>query len=498
VGDEIPSAAERGQPFSLVANSTAILCSHAISLITGGSLAIYAIRSFSVEDYGRYSIALALTTLLSMFSEMGISTLAVREMSYRPDQERQLLGVALAAELVTSIAAVVLLVMLAIVLGYSATIVGLAAIGCLIVVFQGLQAALASPFQARRVLVYLASFGALNGIVAAAVGVPLIMAGAGPDGLMLALGMGYASTCLGAWIFLRRRLHLTPSWTGVVSRVWPFLLAAFPIAASGGIAIVYERIDLLLVSKLDSTEAAAVYAVVLQALMYSMLLPAAITGSFFPLLAQNLSANPEQGRRSVLLLARIFTFLSVPLVIVLVVSGEWLVTAVLGDRYSDAAVPLAIVSGCMVLGFYNYLFWNALLAAYLERRKLLILAVALPLNVVLNLILIPPLGPTGAAIALLASDALIGAWQIGVVRRNMFAVPLAAIFLPPLLVGLLSLVAGLAVGALSAPIGAVVGVGVFITTLQRLEYVTAEEWRPLIDALRGVTAPLRRRLPSRG
>jgi O-antigen/teichoic acid export membrane protein len=488
---------ERGEPFSLVANSTAVLVSHAISLLTGGLLAVYAIRTFSVEDYGRYAIALALTTLVSMLSEMGISTLAVREMSYRPDLERQVFGVALAAEFVTSAAAVVLLVPVAIVLGYSAAIIGLTAIGCLIVIFQGVQAALGTPFQARRVLVYVAGLGALNGTVAAAAGFPLIMAGAGPAGLMVALALGYASACAGAWIVLRRRLHLTPSWRRVWARVGPFLLAALPIAATGGIAIAYERIDLLLVSKLDSTEGAAVYAVALQALTYSVLLPAAVTTSFFPLLTKNLREDPDQGRRSVVLLARIFTFLSVPLVILFVVSGEPLVTAVLGDDYSDAAVPLAIISGCMVLGFHNYLFWNALVAAYLERRKLLILAVALPFNVALNLILIPPLGPTGAAIALLASDAVMGAWQIGVVRRNLFAVPLGAIFLAPLLVGLLSVAVGLAVATLSEPAGAVVGIGVFVVVLQRIGYVTADEWRPLTDALLGATARLRG-LASRG
>ena len=182
---------------------------------------------------------------------------------------------------------------------------------------------------------------------------------------------------------------IRPDWRGVRRRLRPFVVAALPIAATGGVSIVYERIDLLLVSKLDDVEATAIYAVALQALQYTNLLPAVVTTAFFPLLAANLRDDPEQGRLSVILLARIFLFLSVPLMIVLVVCGEPLVTLVLGDRYADAATPVAIVSGSMVLGFLNYLFWNALLAAYQERAKLKIMLVALPVNIALNVALIP-------------------------------------------------------------------------------------------------------------
>ncbi len=94
-----------------------------------------------------------------------------------------------------------------------------------------------------------------------------------------------------------------------------------------------------------------------------------------------------------------------PVALFLVFGSDDLVTAVLGDRYESAGTPLAIIGGCIVLGFLNYLLWYALLAGYRERRRLLILAVSLGINVGLNVLLIPPYGPTGAAVALVVSDA---------------------------------------------------------------------------------------------
>jgi O-antigen/teichoic acid export membrane protein len=459
-----------------------MLLSRAVTLVAGGALAVYAIRTLSVEEFGQYSIALALATVVSLLSEMGISALAVREMATHPEREPQVLAIAIAAELLTSVVAAALLIPTAVLLGYRGEVVGLVAIAAGVVLVQGLLASLETPFQARRVMTYVAAFGALQGTVTAAVGFPLIALGAGPQGLMAALVVGYAATSAGA-VWALRRSRIRPSWHGVRRRLPGFLWAALPIAATGGVTIVYERVDLLMVSKLDSTEAAAIYAVALQALHYTSLLPSVITLSFFPLLAGNLRDDREQGRRSVVLLARIFLFLSVPLVLVLVLCGEQLVTFVLGDRYEDAAVPLAIVSGSMVLGFLNYLFWSALLAAFQERAKLKIMAVALPVNVLLNVILIPPLGPTGAAIALLASDLLVGSWQLLVVHQRVFRIPVAEIFVAPALAGAVAMAVGWAAGMLSPLLGALVATLIFAGLLLRTRYVTAEEWRPLTEPL---------------
>ena len=116
------------------------------------------------------------------------------------------------------------------------------------------------------------------------------------------------------------------------------------------------------------------------------------------MLAAGLEEDREQARESFFLLWRVFLLLSVPVALFLVFGSDDLVTALLGDRYASAGTPLAIIGGCIVLGFLNYLLWYGLLAAHRERRRLLILAVSLAINVGLNLLLIPPHGPTGAAV----------------------------------------------------------------------------------------------------
>ena len=141
-------------------------------------------------------------------------------------------------------------------------------------------------------------------------------------------------------------------------------------------------------------------------------------------------------------------------------------TAIAGDRYRASGEPLAILGISIVLGFLNYLLWYGLLAAYQERRKLLIIAVGLGVNVGLNVLLIPPYGPTGAAIALVLSDLLIVAWQVVLIHRGIFGFPLRELLPKPLAAAALGALCGLAVAAWSDVAAGLFTAGVYVIALQ--------------------------------
>ena len=453
-------------------------------MVINTALAIFAIRTFSVEEYGHFAIALALIGIFGVLSETGISTVALRLMSTDHLGEANYLGLSLTSELVTSLVVAPLMLPVGLLLGYPSEVIALLGIGTIYLFFQGFLAALDATFRARRVLVLPALFLALQAVVTGGAGAALISSGAGPPGLVTAMGLGYAAAAVAAFVLVRSRLRIPIVLTGTVRKVPSFLRTALPIAATGGITIVYERLDLLMVSKLDSTSAAAIYGVVLTALAISAIVPGVIAPAFFPLLAAGLKDAPEQARESFFLLWRVFLLLSVPVALFLVFGSDDLVTTVLGDRYESAGTPLAIFGGCIVLGFLNYLLWYALLAAYRERRRLLILVASLAVNVGLNVLLIPPYGPTGAAIALVVSDFLIVAWQTRMVHRTVFAVPFRRLFLKPVVAVLAALAAAIPLSTVTALGAAVAAPCIYAALLLLGSYVTREEWRPLIDPLR--------------
>src|SRR3954471_16067337 len=124
------------QPATLVANSAYMLLARAFTLVTGGLLIIYAVRTFTVAEYGRYAVAVAMMAIFALLSEMGISALALREMSPEDSRTARILGIAIAAEVATSVFAAVLLVPVGVALGYPRHVLVLLAVGGAVLLFQ--------------------------------------------------------------------------------------------------------------------------------------------------------------------------------------------------------------------------------------------------------------------------------------------------------------------------------------------------------------------------
>jgi O-antigen/teichoic acid export membrane protein len=461
------------------------------ALLTLGALSIYAIRTFSVDAYGHYAIAFALISIFGLLSEMGISTVALRELAIHRERQNSIAGIVLWAELITSVVAVALLFPVALLLGYSHDVLVIIAIGSGVILFQGLLAAFEACFQARRLLVYPAAFWAVQTGVTAIVGFASVGLGAGPRGLAAALTVGYAAATPIAFALLVVRLAVRPELAGTWRRIGPFVRMALPIAATGGMAVIYDRVDILMLSQLANTRAVAIYNVPLTILQYSMIIPAVIATAFFPLLAETLRSSPAQARQSFGLVARMFILISVPLAIILSAGGETVLTTLFGERYADSAAPLAILAWSIVLGFFNYLLWYSLLAAYREGMKVVIMLVGLVLNVGLNLVLIPAYGPRGAAISLIASDLLVVLWQGVLVRRHLFAISLPGLVAKPLLAGVPSLVVTLLLLPVGGLFAGIAGAVTYLIVLLGIRYISLAEWSPLLLPIRAGLLRLR-------
>jgi O-antigen/teichoic acid export membrane protein len=472
------------EPATLAMNTSVMVAARVYLLVASGLLSIYAIRTFSTEEYGRFAVASALIMIFGLLSEMGIATITLRELAMSSERARNVFAVAIWAELITSVLAVALMFPTALILGYGSDVLGLLAIGAGIILIQGLLATLDAAFQARRVLVYSAALVATQASLGVAVGFVLVASGVGPAGLLAGTLCGYVAATPVGFLLARRQLGIRPQLGGAWRGVPPLVKAALPVAATGGTGIIYDRIDVLMLSQLDSVKSAAIYNVPLTILQYSALVPSIVATAFFALLAELLRKDPPAARDAFGLILRIFVLLSIPIALVLTFGGETVLVTLFGERYRDSAGPLSVLAWSVVLAFLNYLFWYALLAAYREGAKFRIMLAGLALNVGLNLVLIPAYGPTGAAISLVCSDFLVVAWQGLLIRRHLFEVPLGRLVTKPVIALALALPAAFLLeplGGLTAGIGSAL---VYAGALLALRYISLEEWQPLLQPAR--------------
>jgi O-antigen/teichoic acid export membrane protein len=471
----------------VVANSAWMILAQGIVALIAGGVSIYAVRHFTPSSWGHYSTALALVALFTILSGSGLAPLALREMSSATDRQGEILGRSVQALAWMSVPAIIALFATAAALGYPREVLLLVLVLAPSVWLDPALANFAAAFNARSRLFYVALFQVAQAVVFGAVAVVVIASSFGVTGLALATVTASLTAAILALFLLRSKLRLHLRVRQPPKHVWIFLRAAVPIAGINLVAIVYDRVDVVMLSVLSTSSKVAFYTVPYSLVKLSWLLPSVISAAFFPLLNRTLKFDRAEAEYLFFLVVRVFFFLSVPISLVLALSSPTLLPFVFRDAYSHSVSVLQIMAWTSVLGFQNYVFWYALLAAHKERAVLFIQIGGLVVNVAINAFAIPFYGSTGAATALLVSDLVVIVGQAVLLHRSVFPIPFVDLLLKPVGVGVVVVPVAALIATRTALGGAAIGAVGYVAILLSLRYVTMDEWRPVTAIVR---APL--------
>ena len=458
----------------------------AVSVVAGGTVSIYAVRQFSTVAWGQYSTALALIAIFTVVAGPGISTLALREMSDSSDSESlsRVFSTASTSIIASACIAVALLFLSFATLGYSREVLIVGAIASPLLFLDPVLALVQAAFNARQLLMYVAWFQVARALAYCTFGIVIVANGVGPAGLA---AVTVSATLFGLVVALslfHTRLHARVRVSLQLRTAMRFLGVALPIAGIGVVGIVYDRLDIIMLSRLGTSEDVARYTVPYNLVQLTWIIPSVVSAAFYPLLSRALKDNVVEARRLFLLIVRGFLFLSVPISLALALSGPVLVPFVFGSRYAPSASVLAILVWTSVLGFQNYILWYAVLAIHKERTVLWIQLAGLVVNAATNVLLIPRFGPKGAAASLIVSDLVVVVGQAVLIHRHLFALPIRRIATVPVVAGAIVIPIAYLTASHSPLAGAAVAAVGYVTLLLLARYITPEEWQPLLRPAR--------------
>ncbi len=178
------------------------------------------------------------------------------------------------------------------------------------------------------------------------------------------------------------------------------LRATLPLVTAEVLGSAYERIDIALLGLLRGTAAVASY-VVAYKLYDTVLLPAkAIAASAIAAAGRDILTD---GRSVAKGLIRRTIMITVPLVIVVGVAAQTVLSAVFGKGYAKDGVTLVLLLLSALPGAVLVVITPIILLA---RRRLVVrwTAIGLVANIVANLVLVPLAGIRGAAISFLITE----------------------------------------------------------------------------------------------
>jgi O-antigen/teichoic acid export membrane protein len=434
-----------------------LLTGRAITAVAQWSATALIARTLAPDDWGGYSFVFGLFGILGLIVDLQVSRIVLRQVI---DAEAQggddgraaaarVVGSYTTLRLLIGVTAMLLGIVVVLVGGYSAEI-------CWATVIVGASLVLMSPgwglhlwFQARLNLRPVAIANIVAAIAQLAAVLAIVQAFE-PSLVLFALPalVTQGVILLGLAVALLRR-GLWPRFAWMPREWGAWIREAAPLAIGFGLVSIYLKLDLVLLSQLDTMEAVGLYGIGYKFSDLATFVPLAF---LTPVLTVMVSVPDGSTRELGRHFRQAFVLLFVAatgLATAFALTAEPLISLLYGEQYTVGANAARLLVSGASIGFLTHLCVTTLVAC--RRNSLYAIAglVGLVLNVTLNVALIPRYSFRGSAFATIVTEVAVLAlllWALArtpevvvlpigaIVRTVLAGIAMAAVYLAVVLV----------------------------------------------------------------
>jgi O-antigen/teichoic acid export membrane protein len=272
-----------------------------------------------------------------------------------------------------------------------------------------------------------------NRVVSTLLALVAVLAG----GNIILVSAMYLAGSLGAFIVaaiaLRRKFPPVHARDATRARIVDLLRHGAPLGAAAALNMALFRIDATMLQIFDGPTAVGIYGIAYRFLDSFLFVAYALGIVAMPRIARSRWSR-EAAEGFNWSLSGMFAFY-IPLAIGGAFLAEWAVTLLFSSRYASAADAVGWLTGAGL--FYSIAYLCRLSLASLGHRRSIVIvaAVAVAFNVVVNLWAIPAHGFTGAAVVTLLSEVLEAALLVTTLARTVGGLRLERVVLVPMLAG---------------------------------------------------------------
>jgi len=384
-------------------NSFWLVAEKTLRLLSALVVATWVARHLGPSEFGRFSYALALVAMFTPLASMGLDSVLVRALVRTPQARSALIGTAMllrgiGAVLTVACSLVAASVILSSTAGLPEIVLPLAL--ATLCVFADPMDAVMQATMRNHVSVAIRS-GSL--IVASGLRIGLILCGAGVVAFAWVQAAEAAMACLGLiWLLRRSDMRPIPSWAATKE----LLTLAWPLAVTGLLIGIYTKLDQIFLGYFVSHEDLGVYAAAMRISELWYFLPSAVIVAVFPTMVRlHANSSPQAFQIHFQRLLDLASFSAMVICSVISAASGLLTGILYGQSFAGSAGLLAILAwngyfitlGIAVGSYYT-----------VTGRTGFVMASALAgavLGIGLNLLLIPRIGASGAAVASVAAQA---------------------------------------------------------------------------------------------
>jgi O-antigen/teichoic acid export membrane protein len=387
-------------------NTAANIVGRGFALLFSVGATIILARCLGTEGLGKYGAIYAYLTLFAWMAAFGFEPILLREISRQRENASSLLRTAMVMSCFLAVGTIAVAALIAPFAGYPGTLRNL-------VVLAGLEYVL-TPVRLPSVIFQVDLqqwYGATINVVRQGiwcvivavlwfVGAPLIYIIAGR-----VLSASIESALL--WVYSRK--FLTGSGRFLGEKSVEMFSHAFPIAFASLLAMIYLRIDQVMLHKMVSDSELGQYVAATKVSELFESLPSALMFAVAPIFAVS-AKEPERFRNYVDRSFRYLMILAAALCVVIAAGAAPIVRLLFGRQFLPAGPLLAVLIWSEIAVFFSAVVVNVLVAQNQQRLLPIPTLAGAAVNIALNLVFIPRYGAMGAAYATLVSYSV--AWIV--------------------------------------------------------------------------------------
>lgn len=367
---------------------------------------VWVARYLGPEQFGMFNYATAIVALFTAIGTLGLNNIVVRDLVKHPEEANATLGTAFFLQLIGGVLAFISAVIaVTFMRPDDATARIIVAILGLVMVFKATDV-VRYWFESRVQSKYTVWVENAASLVFSAIKVALILSEAT---LITFVWIGLAETALVALLLLaiyKQQGNKLGAWRYQYARAKSLLCDSWPLILSGLAAMLYMRIDQIMLGQMLGDEAVGIYSAAVRLSEVWYFIPMTIAASVFPAIIEARKNGHDLYHQRLMKLFELMAVLALALALPISFMAEWIMAVLYGPGFADSAQILVIHVWTGLFVFSGVASSRWFITENLQKYTFYRTLAGCIVNISLNFLLIPEYGVIGSAWTSVISQAV--------------------------------------------------------------------------------------------
>lgn len=400
-----------------LANTSWLILEKMFRLVLGLFVGVWTARYLGPDSFGIVNFAQSFVGMFAIVGTLGLDTVVVRDLVRSPRERDLILGTSFLLKIGGSAIIEILLFAAVLTSNYdfeTKTIILIISASTLLQGVNVIDLYCQATVKSKTIVVA----NLLSLILSSAVKIALILLKASVIFFGISLFLDSVLVFFAFLMAYRSSRLSIMTWRYSRKLAKEMLSKGVILVISSALSAVYMKADQVMLKEIVGNHAVGLYAVAVKLSELWFLIPTVLITSLFPAIISAKSQNKEIYETRLRWLYTLVIWIAVLIAVIISFSSFWLIEFLYGKAYLESVPVLLIRIWGSIFAFIGITNQGYLINENLQRPVLIMTALGMFSNLLLNFILIPRYGVVGAAVAMVVSLAVADYFALLLFKRT--------------------------------------------------------------------------------